>query len=180
MAAPALGTGEMSAGLPKRVTVMAGCEETERLVDAARVRGVTLNTLVQMAWAAMLSTITDRRDVVFGVTVSGRPGELTGVETMVGLFINTVPLRVRLDPQERVGTQCLALQREAAALRDHSYLVASELRSIGAVGELFDSLLVYGTSRPGGLWADELVRGATFRPTGLESLAHFPILSPPT
>ncbi|MEZ0053515.1 mycobactin peptide synthetase MbtF [Mycobacterium sp. MAA66] len=177
LVAPALGAGEISAGLPKRVTVMAGCEETERLVEAARVRGVTLNTLVQMAWAAMLSTITDRREVVFGVTVSGRPGELTGVETMVGLFINTVPLRVRLDPGEQVGTQCLALQREAAALRDHSYLSHAELRSIGGVGEMFDSLLVYENFPPGGLvgTGEFRVGGATFRPTGLESLAHFPI-----
>ena len=52
---------------------------------------------MQMAWAVVLSRLTDRSDVVFGVTVSGRPAELAGVETMIGLFINTVPLRVRLD-----------------------------------------------------------------------------------
>ena len=51
-----------------------------------------------MTWAMLLSAFTDRSDVVFGVTVSGRPSELAGVETMIGLFINTVPLRVRLDP----------------------------------------------------------------------------------
>ena len=124
---------------------------TGQLADAARARGVTVNTLVQMAWATILSAFTDRSDVVFGVTVSGRPGELAGVETMVGLFINTVPLRVRLDPAERVGAQCLALQREAAELRDHSYLTHSELRSLGGIGEMFDTLLVYENFPPGGL-----------------------------
>lgn len=173
----ALGGAESTPGLPTRVEVKAQREQTERLTEAARVRGVTLNTLVQTAWAIMVGTVTDRRDVVFGVTVSGRPGELTGVETMVGLFINTVPLRVRLDPRQHVGVQCLALQREAAALRDHSYLAHAELRSIGGVGEMFDTLLVYENFPPGALvGSSEFQAGAaTFRPTALESLAHFPI-----
>ncbi|MDR3663001.1 MAG: amino acid adenylation domain-containing protein, partial [Mycobacterium sp.] len=177
MLAPALGAGELGADLPGCTQVRAGRDDTHRLVDAAQARGVTVNTLTQMAWAAMLSVLTDRRDVVFGVTVSGRPSELAGVETMVGLFINTVPLRVQLDPLQRVGDQCLALQREAAALREHSYLSHAELRSIGGIGEIFDSLLVYENFPPGGLVGsgEFNIRGATFRARALESLAHFPI-----
>ncbi|MEN4446064.1 amino acid adenylation domain-containing protein [Mycobacterium sp. SM3041] len=177
MLAPALGSGELGDDLPHTTEIKAPRDETHRLAEAARARGVTLNTLTQMAWAAILSVLTDRRDVVFGVTVSGRPGELAGVETMVGLFINTVPLRVRLDPLRRVGEQCLALQRDAAELREHSYLSHTELRSLGGVGELFDSLLVYENFPPGGLvGSGEFdVRGATFRPRALQSLAHFPI-----
>ena len=106
----------------------------------ARSRGVTLNTLLQMAWALVLSRLTDRDDVVFGVTVSGRPAELSGVETMVGLFINTVPLRVRLDAATGVGEQCLAVQRDSAMLREHSYLGHAQLRALGGVGEMFDTL----------------------------------------
>ncbi len=130
-----------------------------------------------MTWAILLSAFTDRSDVVFGVTVSGRPSELAGVETMVGLFINTVPLRVRLDPVASVGAQCLALQREAAKLRDHSYLAHSELRSLGGVGEMYDSLLVYENFPPGGLvgGGEFTANGATFRPASLESLSHFPV-----
>ncbi|OBJ42568.1 non-ribosomal peptide synthetase [Mycolicibacterium mucogenicum] len=177
MLAPALGSGELGDDLPHTTEVKASAGETHRLVEAARARGVTVNTLTQMAWAAILSVLTDRRDVVFGVTVSGRPGELAGVESMVGLFINTVPLRVRLDPLRRVGEQCLALQRDAAELREHSYLSHTELRSLGGVGELFDSLLVYENFPPGGLvGSGEFdVRGATFRPRALQSLAHFPV-----
>ena len=85
-----------STRLPQRTELQLDTEATERLVKGARSRGVTLNTLLQMAWATVVSRLTDRDDVVFGVTVSGRPAELAGVETMVGLFINTVPLRVRL------------------------------------------------------------------------------------
>ena len=177
MLAPALGSGELGDDLPHTTEIKAPRDETHRLVEAARARGVTVNTLTQMAWAAILSVLTDRRDVVFGVTVSGRPGELAGVESMVGLFINTVPLRVRLDPLRRVGEQCLALQRDAAELREHSYLSHTELRALGGVGELFDSLLVYENFPPGGLvGSGEFdVRGATFRPRALQSLAHFPV-----
>lgn len=177
MLAPALGSGELGDDLPHTTEIKASAGETHRLVEAARARGVTVNTLTQMAWAAILSVLTDRRDVVFGVTVSGRPGELAGVESMVGLFINTVPLRVRLDPLRRVGEQCLALQRDAAELREHSYLSHTELRSLGGVGELFDSLLVYENFPPGALvGSGEFdVRGATFRPRALQSLAHFPV-----
>lgn len=177
MLAPALGSGELGDDLPHSTEIKASRDDTRRLVEAARAHGVTVNTLTQMAWAAILSVLTDRRDVVFGVTVSGRPGELAGVESMVGLFINTVPLRIRLDPLRRVGEQCLALQRDAAELREHSYLTHTELRSLGGVGELFDSLLVYENFPPGALVGsgEFEVRGATFRPRALQSLAHFPI-----
>ncbi|KUI23166.1 non-ribosomal peptide synthetase [Mycobacterium sp. IS-1496] len=175
---PALSAVEPAAGLPRRTEVALDAAATHRLTEAARSRGVTVNTLVQMAWAAMLSVFTDRRDVTFGMTVSGRPDELAGVETMVGLFINTVPLRVRLDPVDTVGGQCLSLQRTAAALREHSYLAHAELRALAGVGELFDSLLVYENFPPGGLAGGDHrfeAAGATFIPAALESLSHFPV-----
>lgn len=174
---PALSATPPPAGIPRRTTVRLDAGATTALADAARARGITLNTLVQLAWAAILSACTARSDVAFGVTVSGRPGELSGVETMVGMFINTVPLRVRLDPRETVGAQCLALQREAAALREHSYLGHAELRSIAGVGEIFDTLLVYENFPPGEVvGATEFAaNGATFRPVALESVSHFPV-----
>ncbi len=174
---PALTDTRPQAGIPRQTTLRLDHDATTALAEAARTQGVTLNTLVQMAWATMLSALTGRGDVTFGVTVSGRPGELPGVETMVGMFINTVPSRVRLDPRNTVGTQCLALQRESAALRDHSYLGHAELRSIAGVGEMFDTLLVYENFPPGEVvGATEFVaNGATFRPVALESVSHFPV-----
>ena len=125
-----------------------------------------------------MSRLTDRDDVVFGVTVSGRPAELAGVETMVGLFINTVPLRVRLDAAAPVGRQCLAVQRDSAILREHSYLGHAQLRAMGGVGEMYDTLLVYENFPTGGMSAgDQLAgTGVTFRPAAVESLTHFPIV----
>ena len=83
-------------------------EKTELLLpeaDTARVRqwagrhGLTLNTAVLFAWTVVLSRLTDRRDVVFGTIVSGRPEQLPGVDTMVGLFINAVPVVHTGEPQ---------------------------------------------------------------------------------
>ncbi|WP_102143879.1 non-ribosomal peptide synthetase [Mycobacterium hubeiense] len=174
---PALTGAEAPAGIPRRTELRLDRHATGRLAEAARSRGVTVNTLFQIAWATLLSAFTDRGDVVFGVTVSGRPSELTGVETMIGLFINTVPLRVRLNPAQPVGAQCVALQREAAALRDHSYLGHAELRALGGVGEMFDTLLVYENFPPGGVvgGTEFTANGATFYPAALESLSHFPV-----
>lgn len=174
---PALSGRAAEPGLPARTEVTLDEQQSAAIFEAARKRGVTVNTLFQMAWATILSVFTDRTDVVYGVTVSGRPDELAGVESMVGLFINTVPLRVRVDPGLPVGGQCLALQREAAELREHSYLSHTELRSLGGIGELYDTLLVYENFPPGGLvGSDEFALGeAVLRPAALESLSHFPV-----
>lgn len=173
---PALG-GAAMAGMPTRTEIELDEQATSALLEAARARGVTVSTLFQMAWATILSVFTDRSDVVFGVTVSGRPDELSGVEAMVGLFVNTVPLRIRLDPAERVGSLCQALQREAAELRDHGYLSHTELRAAGGIGELYDTLLVYENFPPGGLvGSHEFDLGsAVIRPAALESVSHFPV-----
>ncbi|WP_235654062.1 condensation domain-containing protein, partial [Mycolicibacterium houstonense] len=177
MLSPVLSGRETQPGLPERTEVSLDEQQSAAIFEAARSRGVTVNTLFQMAWATILSVFTDRTDVVYGVTVSGRPDELAGVESMVGLFINTVPLRVRVDPALSVGRQCLALQREAAELREHSYLSHTELRSLGGIGELYDTLLVYENFPPGGLvGSDEFdLGGAVLRPSALESLSHFPV-----
>lgn len=175
--APALGAATIGDGLPGMVELTADPSITETVVDAARARGVTVNSLVQLAWALTLSSLTDRDDITFGVTVSGRPDDLAGVESMIGLFVNTVPLRVRLDPALTVGAQCRALQQDAATLRDHSYLGHAELRALAGVGELFDTLLVYENFPPGAVAGAGTLEaaGATFTPVALQSLAHFPV-----
>lgn len=179
--AAALGSAEAvdgpRAALPRTTELRVPAEATAQLVAGARSRGVTVNTLLQMAWGLVLSRLTDSDDVVFGVTISGRPAELAGVETMVGLFINTVPMRLRLDPAASVGDQCRAAQRNAALLREHGYLGHAQLRALGGVGEMFDTLLVYENFPMDGLVAGgELTAGgAIFRPSALESLSHFPI-----
>ncbi|MEW2527590.1 amino acid adenylation domain-containing protein [Streptomyces sp. NPDC047071] len=81
--------------------------------------GVTLNTVVQGAWALVLAEATGRDDVVFGATVSGRPPAVTGVDSMVGLFINTVPVRVRCAPERPFAQLLTELQDRQGRLLDH-------------------------------------------------------------
>ena len=129
--------------LPDEVVDVVPAELTATLTALARRCGATLNTLIQAGWAILLGRLTGRDDVVFGATVSGRPADLPGVESMVGLFINTVPVRVRLPPVEPVTELLARLQVEQAALLDHQHVGLAEIQHVLGTGELFDSLLVF-------------------------------------
>ncbi|MFC7396829.1 amino acid adenylation domain-containing protein [Chelatococcus sp. GCM10030263] len=116
---------------------------TGALGDLARRHDLTLNTIVQAAWALLLGRMSGRDDVVFGVTVSGRPAEIAGVETMVGLLINTVPLRVKLRPGEPVAELLVRLQAGQARLLPHQHLGLTEIQAEAGLGALFDTLVVF-------------------------------------
>ncbi|MGO4429029.1 condensation domain-containing protein, partial [Streptomyces sp. MCAF7] len=111
--------------------------------------GLFINTVparvpvVQGAWAIVLGWLTGRDDVVFGVTVSGRPPEIDGIDTMVGLFINTVPARVRLRPDETFPELLTRVQDEQARLLDHHHIGLTDIQRRIGTGRLFDTLLVY-------------------------------------
>ncbi len=133
---------------------------------AQRLR-VTLNTLVQGAWALLLSRYAQTSDVTFGTVVSGRPPELPGVESMVGLFINTVPVRVEVPGDEAVAAWLPRLQAEQAGLRQHEWTPLAEIQKLVDLpaGEpLFASLLVFEnypfnpavSGRPGELRVDNV------------------------
>ncbi|HEY0607971.1 MAG TPA: condensation domain-containing protein, partial [Herpetosiphonaceae bacterium] len=119
---------------------------TVALQALARQHGLTLNTVVQGAWALLLSRYSGEPDVVFGATVAGRPADLPGVETMVGLFINTVPVRV-LVPQDAILLPWLQqLQGQQAELRQYEYSPLVQVQSWSEVPRgqpLFESLVVF-------------------------------------
>ncbi|MFQ6398651.1 amino acid adenylation domain-containing protein [Nocardia sp. KC 131] len=141
----------------RAVPTLAGIESTEsgmvsvdlsadavaRLEKSARDAGATVNTTVQVAWALLLAMVTGRTDVVFGGTVSGRPPQLAGVEDMVGLFINTLPVRVRLEPSERVVDLLARIQSEQARLLDHQHVGLAAIHQAVGLAELFDTLTVF-------------------------------------
>jgi non-ribosomal peptide synthetase component F len=118
-------------------------EGTRRIAKHAAALGVTVNTLVQAAWGIVLGRMTGRADVVFGATVSGRPADLPSVESMVGLFINTLPVRVRVDDNGSVGEYLRGLQRDQAELLDHHYAGLNDIQQIAGAGAHFDTLLVF-------------------------------------
>ncbi|HEY7509061.1 MAG TPA: amino acid adenylation domain-containing protein, partial [Vicinamibacteria bacterium] len=112
---------------------------------AGRRHGLTLSTLVQGAWAWLLSRYSGQRDVVFGVTVSGRPPSLPGVERMVGLFINTLPLRAAVAPGRETAAWLQELQDRQVEQRQHEASpLARVQRWSGVEGRsLFESVLVF-------------------------------------
>ncbi|MFI6210307.1 amino acid adenylation domain-containing protein, partial [Streptomyces sp. NPDC051041] len=109
----------------------------------AREHGLTVNTLVQGAWAVLLSRTTGRDDVVFGATVAGRPPEVAGIESMVGLFINTLPVRVALDPAATLLETLTRLQTGQSSLMAHQHLGLSEVTRLSGHPALFDTLVVF-------------------------------------
>ncbi|GHH04426.1 non-ribosomal peptide synthetase/type I polyketide synthase [Comamonas sp. JC664] len=131
-------TGEEILWLPR--------ESTEALQAFARRNAVTLNTLAQGAWALLLGRASDTDDVVFGATVSGRPVDLPEAESMVGLFINSLPIRVPLSPHAEVVPWLQKLQARQLELRkyEHSPLVQVKGWSEMPRGlPLFDSLIIF-------------------------------------
>jgi nonribosomal peptide synthetase CepA len=114
-----------------------------RLTRFARDHGLTLNTVVQGAWAMVLARLARRTDVVFGTTVALRPPELPGVESMPGLLMNTVPVRVPLDGGQSVVDMLTDLQRRQAALMPHQHLGLPEIQKAAGPGATFDTLLVF-------------------------------------
>ncbi|GAB2695006.1 amino acid adenylation domain-containing protein [Kitasatospora kifunensis] len=131
------------AQLPAKLQLLVPSELTQALTATARTLGVTLNTVVQAAWGLLLAHLTGRQDVVFGAVVSGRPPELPGVERMVGLLINTLPVRVRIDPAEPLAELLARLQREQTALLAHQHVSLAELQRWLGIGELFDTALAF-------------------------------------
>ncbi|WP_164021375.1 non-ribosomal peptide synthetase [Pyxidicoccus trucidator] len=143
------GGSELDAGLAGvrgELRLGLGAEKTAVLQSFARQQGVTPGTLVQAAWALLLGRYSGRDDVLFGVTVSGRPSDLPGVEEMVGMFINAIPARVRLPPRQSVGAWLKTLQGWLMEARQHEHAPLVEVRrwsDIPPGPPLFESLVVF-------------------------------------
>ncbi|GHF98715.1 hypothetical protein GCM10018791_07040 [Streptomyces zaomyceticus] len=148
---------------------------TDRLTAAARRLGTTPSTLIQCAWGLLLGGLTGRQDVVFGLTVSGRPDEIPGVESMLGLFITTVPVRLATRPEETVEGLLRRFRDEQNALLAHHHLGLRLIRKQSGGGELFDTLVVI-ENYPVDPSARETVAGGV-RVTGVEAedATHYPL-----
>ncbi len=120
--------------------------DTIALQIQAREQRVTLNTLVQGVWAILLAYYSGQQDVLFGATISGRPSELPGVETMVGLFINTLPVRIHVMPEAEVWAWLRQIQMQQVEARQYEYTSLTQIQGWSEIPrgqELFQSLLVF-------------------------------------
>ncbi|MFH8606824.1 amino acid adenylation domain-containing protein [Streptomyces sp. NPDC018029] len=145
------------------VFAVAGPALDRALGELARARGVTLNTVVQTAWALVVGQLAGRQDVVFGASVAGRPADLPGMENMLGLFINTVPVRVRFDPATTVADVLADVQTRQSVLMDHQYLSLGDIQRVAGRGATFDTLMAF-ESFPTGMDASTEDDGSTREP----------------
>lgn len=128
-----------------RLDVTLSPEQTIALTQRAHDYQVTLNSVLSTALALVLGYETGSQDVVFGSTVAGRPVDIDDVDSIIGLFLNTVPTRVKLEPQRRIAETVRNVQSDRLKLMDHEYLGLGDIIravGLGTTGELFDSLYV--------------------------------------
>ncbi|NIA31612.1 MAG: non-ribosomal peptide synthetase, partial [Actinobacteria bacterium] len=121
-------------------------EESKALREFSKNSGITLNTLVQGAWSLLLSRYSREDDVIFGATVSGRPTDLPGVDVILGLFINTLPVRAYVDSHKKVLDWLKELQARQVGSRDFEYSSLVQIKSwcnIPGDVSLFNSILVF-------------------------------------
>ena len=121
-------------------------ETTTALQSLARQHKVTLNTLFQGVWSLLLSRYSRSTDVVYGSTCSGRPAGLSGSESIVGVFINTIPVRVSVDPEIKLLPWLQQLQLQLAKVRQYEYSPLIQIQQWSEVPRglpLFESLVVF-------------------------------------
>ncbi|HKT02322.1 MAG TPA: amino acid adenylation domain-containing protein, partial [Rugosimonospora sp.] len=134
----------------------------------------TLNTVLQAAWAILLGSQTGRTDVVFGTTVSGRPPHLPGVHDMVGLFINTLPLRVRLDPVRTLAQVLAEVQDRQSAMLPHGYVGLNDVHRACGQSRLFDTVTVF-ENFPRSMVARQEIDGVRVAAAHGAATAHYPL-----
>ncbi|OBB87184.1 non-ribosomal peptide synthetase, partial [Mycobacterium colombiense] len=124
-------------------TYTVSADTTRALSELARSSRTTVSTVLQGAWAQLLTWLTGQHDVAFGTAVSGRPTELPGADAMVGLLINTVPVRANITAATTVADLLEQLQRVHAETLEHEHLALNEIHRVAGHDQLFDTLFLY-------------------------------------
>ncbi|MGW2160135.1 amino acid adenylation domain-containing protein [Nonomuraea sp. NPDC001699] len=172
------GSGGRPSGGGERDDVVRGLplDLSDGLRRQAREHGVTLNTVLQAAWGVVLGQLTGRDDVVFGATVGGRPADLPGADAMVGMLINTVPVRVTWRHTDSLSTLLAAVQEQRLALYEHDHLGLAEIqRRDGRSGPLFDTTIVFDNFPGGDLTVNLPGGGAVRAKVGFRDTTHYPL-----
>jgi len=151
---------------------------SEKLQDLARAKRITVGTLIQGVWILLLSRYSGKSDVVIGVTSSGRPADLKGVDSMVGHFVNTLPVRVQVSGETRLVPWLQALQTQLVELRHYEYSPLVDIQRWSDVPRgtpLFESTFAY-ENYPSDAWgASEAESELKVRSTSLFERTSYPI-----
>ncbi|MFJ9977585.1 amino acid adenylation domain-containing protein [Streptomyces cyaneofuscatus] len=166
-----------TAHIPQETGTELDADLTSALQRYARAEGTTLNTVVQAGWGLVLARLTGRDDVVFGSAVSGRPAELDGVEAMLGLFVNTLPTRVRTGPARPIGDAVTDLHARQVSLLDHQHLGLADIQRLSGLPVLLDTMTVFENYPfdDDALTGAERAAGLGVRGVGGRDATHYPL-----
>jgi acyl carrier protein len=155
-----VGLGREGLGRRGYESLRVTAETTRALGQLARSCHTTVSTVLQAAWAQLLYSLTGQHDVAFGTAVSGRPAEVAGADSMVGLMINTVPVRAKITAETTIADLLEQLQSAHNHTLEHQHLSLSDMHRITGQERLFDTVFVYENYPTGAASAgtvDELV-----------------------
>ncbi|MCV6590278.1 MAG: amino acid adenylation domain-containing protein [Marinobacterium sp.] len=168
--------------IPAEVTEYAltlDAELQQQLNSALRERGCTLNVMMQAVWALVLSGMTGRDDLVFGSPVSGRSAAISGIESQVGLFLNTLPVRVQLDNRQDFWSLLPEMQQRHIEQQEHDSLGLADIQQLAGTGTLFDTLLVV-ENYPDNSYLNQSLTGSDGQPLQVcdihnRGYSHYPL-----
>ncbi|MFW6357632.1 MAG: amino acid adenylation domain-containing protein [Chroococcales cyanobacterium] len=126
--------------------VKLSADVTQAIQTFVRQHQLTLNTVIQGVWALLLSHYSNHSDVVFGATVSGRPADLIGVDSIIGLFINTLPVRVNLPGNTSIIEWLKGIQNQQVNARQYEYTPLNKIQEwseLPTASKLFETLVVF-------------------------------------
>jgi non-ribosomal peptide synthase protein (TIGR01720 family) len=119
---------------------------TTSLLSLGRQHRLTMNTIVMGTWTFLLSRHSGQRDVLFGVVTSGRPPNLDGIESMIGLFVNTLPMRIRVPRSDSISTWLEEIQRQQLEIQKYEYSPLAEVQQWSGIArseQLFESIFAF-------------------------------------
>ncbi|WP_327255539.1 non-ribosomal peptide synthetase [Streptomyces sp. NBC_01244] len=160
---------------PETVTVRIPAGPTAALGEIARNCQTTLNTVVQGIWALFLARLTNSEEVVLGTVVSGRSPDLPGVQSLVGLLANTVPLPVRLQADEPLRDYFARLHQVQADLLPHHHADLAALQRALARPTLFDTVIAFENYPVNAAAGDELAPGLRLVNADIQDSTHYPL-----
>ena len=149
-------------------------ETTRALGELARSSHTTVNIALQGAWAQLLCWLTGQHDVAFGVVVSGRPAELAGAESIVGLLINTVPVRATITAATTIADLLDRLHSAHNDTLEHQHLALTEIHRVTGHDQLFDTMFVY-ENYPIDTAALSAVNGLAITEFTIDQSTHYPL-----
>lgn len=155
---------------------------SDKLSKLAQTFHITKSTIIQGAWALLISRYSDSEDVTFGLTRSGRPVELNSAQNCVGLFITTLPMRVTLSPNEPIDQWLRNIQERHLTQQAHEHIALSDLRAVSEVGaqqNIFDSIVVFENypmdASLGGNQSSDDSNTLQYKDVSVDEKTHYPL-----